>query len=254
MKLFFLTAAVVFFVTVGAGENSALKEQFGKEDRVLSEKNSNAYTTREIIDAQIGTKDLAASQLLRAVDLRLKNCSSQAERDEVFKLLIALGEKIQQIRNIPSSGGSLEPALYAGAIAGAYSHYTKIMMMDKVEYARWKRIANSLVDLGRNSFWLTDGYAGYTDKLYDGQVTLSVVLRPQYIFSCGNREFVLLSSDIPNAVCDDFSQVFLCEYQKDKLVLRYNFGLESCINKFEFKDNTLKLDTGHRKVSLKLAK
>ena len=254
IKRLFLTLGVGGAVLLGAGESKALKTQFDREKKELTAKNDKAFTTMEITDAAGEAKDLALSQMLRAVEFKLKNCSNQAERNEVFELVMDAGGRVQKVFDMPSSGGSLESYMVLSEVDSVYSLYTRIMLLNDAEYARWKRISNSVVTLGTKTIRLKNGYAEFMDKAYDNEVKLVTDMNPAHVFNCGTREFALLIYNVEKTLCDDYLRLFLCEYKNDELVVLYDFGFESWVKKFEFKDNVLKLDTGHRKVSLKLAK
>ena len=131
-----------------------------------------------------------------------------------------MSQEVQKIHQTPRKGMGSSIGMYIYlAEANLMRRQIAILMLDQEAEKRWKRISNAPLILKEKTIMLDRGKASFKSIMYGDEVTLELILFPQDTFTCYGRDFVIIRTDIPFAVNDDFSTVYLCELKSGKIVV-----------------------------------
>lgn len=219
-------AAVVGILTAFsaafAGEREDLLKKIEKE-YAAAEKEflEKAETTAELVGAAGECSTLSEKHLFMVFDYKLRHTQNAAERLLIIKEFQTLVNELYALRNTPREDmGSLAGMQIYHAEANLMRRQIKIWMLEPEAEKRWRRIADSTLILNGKTIELDRGQAAFTSKMYDNNVNLELILMPENTFTFQGRDFAVIRTDLPFAMNDDFSEVFICEMKNGKLQVR----------------------------------
>ena len=242
MKKIFISLVGIAALSVFSGEREDLIKQFVREysvaEKTLTEK---AETTLELVSAAGNTSHVAGKHLDLAFDYKLRNTPDAAERLKIIETFKAVIEENLTIHQTPREGmGSLAGMSIYSAAAALMRQQTAVWLLDAEAEKRWKRLANVPWMFDGKTVTLSNGKAKFKAVRYDEKVTLELLLFPASTFSYKGRDFAIIRTDIPFSVCDDYSEVYLCELKNGKLSTRIKFKMPF-FSKIELKGSRLLL-------------
>lgn len=251
MKKIFTTAIVIAAFAASAGERENLLKKFEREYAVAqTEFLKKANTTVELVGSAGECATLSEKHLFQAFDYKLRHTASAEERLQIIADFHKLSKELQTLHQTPREGmGSLAGMQIYHAEANLMRRQIAIWMLDPETEKRWNRMANVPFILNGKSIELDRGKAKFDAVMYGRKVTLEILLSPQNTFTYQNRDFAIIRTDIPFAGNDDFSTVYLCEFDGKKLQVhtKCKFPL---LCKWKVTGKTITIFTGNKKEKI----
>lgn len=209
------------FYPVWAAEREELLEFFEQEYVVTEKEHSEKTKTNvDLVGAAGNYCAVLKKQLFQALDYKLRHTAEASERLRILKDFYLMSQGVQKIHQTPRKGMGSSIGMYIYlAEANLMRRQIAILMLDQEAEKRWKRISNAPLILKEKTIMLDRGKASFKSIMYGDEVTLELILFPQDTFTCYGRDFVIIRTDIPFAVNDDFSTVYLCELKSGKIVV-----------------------------------
>ena len=229
----------IIMLSLSANEREDLLKNFKKENIAAEKVFQDAETQIELTGAAGNLWNIAESQLLRALDYKLRHTTRAEERLHILSDFYKFSRKVQKVYETPreNMGSGAGMQIYHN-IAQRMQQHTAVLMLDPESEKRWRQISDAEVNLGEKTIKLSNGVANFNSVMHNQKVNLEILLFPKDTFSYQNCIFAIIRTDIPFAGNDDFSRVYLCELKKSKLLVHSicDFPL---ITKWELQESCL---------------
>ena len=219
MKILQLIIFSVAALSVSAREREDLLRIFEKENAIAEKQLQKAMTTLELAAASGKSKETAETQLLRALDHKLRRTPDAAERIRILENFHQLSREIQKVEDTPRQPlGSLALMRINLRIVQLLQRQTAILMQDAESEQRWKRIAEAGAVIDGRKIRLRQGRAGFDAIRYGEKVKLEILLFPEDVSARQGRDFAVIRTDIPFSVNSNFLSVYHCELKNGQLI------------------------------------
>lgn len=220
MRITIIAFFSIIMLSLSANEREILLKNFKKENVAAEKVFQNALSQVELTGAAGNLWNIAESQLLRALDYKLRHTTIAEKRLRILSDFYKLSRKVQKVYETPREKmGSVAGMQIYHSIARRMQQYTAVLMLDPKSEKQWQQISDADIDLDGKTIRLSNGVANFNSVMHNQKVDLEILLFPQDTFSYKNRIFAIIRTDIPFAGNDDFSTIYLCELKKKKMLV-----------------------------------